>query len=245
MKAHATDQWRLLDVQALDTRLAQLEHRRRNLPEAVRLLQAQERRQGVQTDLVLAQTELGDVEREVGKAEDDVTLVRDRAARNRQRLDAGTGPAKELQALQHELASLERRQADLEEVQLGVMERVEDLTERVGMLERARVAADADLATATTAHEQALAAIAREAEQVTAERAMTVPGLDRELVALYEKIRAQSGVGAAALRERRCEGCRLELTGADLARIAAADPDEVLRCEECRRILVRTAESGV
>lgn len=245
MKAHATDQWRLLDVQALDTRLAQLEHRRRNLPETGRLREAQERFRTLQTELVVAQTQLSDVEREVAKAEDDVTLVRDRAARNRQRLGAGTGPAKELQALQHELASLERRQADLEEVQLGVMERVEELSDRVRTLERERAAADANLTAAAQAHNDALATIAQEAERVVAERAMIVPGLHRELMALYEKIRAQTGVGAAALRERRCEGCRLELTGADLSRIAAADPDEVLRCEECRRILVRTAELGV
>ena len=64
-------------------------------------------------------------------------------------------------------------------------------------------------------------------------------------MALYEKMRAQHGVGAAALRGGRCEGCHLSLNTVDLARIRAAPPDEVLRCEECRRILVRTAESGL
>ena len=38
---------------------------------------------------------------------------------------------------------------------------------------------------------------------------------------------------------------RLELSGVDRAAVRAAAPDEVIRCEECRRILVRTAESGL
>ena len=67
-----------------------------------------------------------------------------------------------------------------------------------------------------------------------------------ELVALYEKIRArENGVGAAALHQRRCPGCRLELTASDVSRLRDAAPDEVLRCEQCQRILVRTPESGL
>jgi hypothetical protein len=52
-------------------------------------------------------------------------------------------------------------------------------------------------------------------------------------------------VGAALLRGGRCGGCRLELSGSERARVKAAPPDEVMRCEECRRIMVRTAESGL
>jgi predicted nucleic acid-binding Zn-ribbon protein len=65
-------------------------------------------------------------------------------------------------------------------------------------------------------------------------------------MALYARLRAQKGgVGAAALRARRCGGCSLELNAADLAVIAKAPSNEVIRCEECDRILVRTSESGI
>ena len=78
------------------------------------------------------------------------------------------------------------------------------------------------------------------------ERATTAAGLPADLLALYEKLRAQKdGVGAAALRRRECEGCRLTLNTFDLGIIAKAPTDEVLRCEECNRILVRTGESGL
>ena len=62
---------------------------------------------------------------------------------------------------------------------------------------------------------------------------------------LYEKVRETTGMGAAMLRAGRCEGCRLELSGSERARVRGADPDEVVQCEECRRILVRTNESGL
>ena len=62
---------------------------------------------------------------------------------------------------------------------------------------------------------------------------------------LYEKLRVDNGgVGAAELEGARCSGCRLEQTPMELARIAAAPADEVHRCEECRRILVRPAAAA-
>lgn len=198
------------------------------------------------SELVRARTAHGDVQREVAKAEADVQLVRDRAARDQARLDSGQGTAKDLQALQHEVASLARRQGELEDVELEVMERAEALEARVRELEAARAELTVKVDALEAARDKALGDLDAEAAQVTANRANVVPGVGEDLVALYEKIRANSGgVGAAALHQRRCEGCRLELNQVDINRIAAAADDEVLRCEECRRILVRTSESGI
>ena len=193
-----------------------------------------------------AQTALGDVQREVAKAEADVQLVRDRSARDQSRLDSGTGSAKDLQAISHELQSLARRQAELEDVELEVMERAEAAEAEVARLDAERSAVGTELDEATRARDTALAELDTEMRQVASPRADIVAGVGEDLVALYEKIRANSGgLGAAALRQRRCGGCQLELNNVDMSRIKAAAEDEVLRCEECRRILVRTAESGL
>jgi hypothetical protein len=195
---------------------------------------------------VRKRTELSDVQREVAKAEADVQLVRDRAARDQTRLDSGTGTAKDLQALQHELQSLSRRQAELEDVEIEIMERAEAVEAEVARLEGKHAELAVKLEEATAAHDAALGDLDAEAVRVAAPRADVVAGVGEDLVALYEKIRAQSGgLGAAALRQRRCGGCQLELNNVDMNRIKAAPSDEVLRCEECRRILVRTAESGI
>ena len=182
----------------------------------------------------------------MAKAETDVQLVRDRAARNRARLDAGTGTAKDLQALQHELDSLNRRQGELEDVEIEIMERAEGAEADVTRLEAERATLTAELETATTARDDALKDFENESAKVAGPRADTVAGVGADLVALYEKIRTQTGgLAAAPLRQRRCGGCQLELNTVEMNRIKAAPDDEVLRCEECRRILVRTSESGL
>lgn len=244
--ANALDQVRLLDVQALDTRLRQLAHRRRTLPETARLAELDAERAALRDRLVQARTVVGDVERELRKAEADVEQVSNRAARDRARLEAGTGSAKDLQGLQHELESLGRRQSELEDVELEVMERLEQAQGEVAGLERALATAEEQTTEVTTAQGSAFAEIDTEAGQVTTQRDEVAAGLDPALVALYDKVREQTqGVGAAMLRGKRCEGCRMELTPVELARIAKLPPDEVVRCEECRTILVRTTESGL
>jgi uncharacterized protein len=246
LKADPSRQWRLLDLQAIDTRLDQITHARTHLPQLAVLTELERRAAGLESDVVRAQTALGDVQREVTKAEADVQLVRDRSARDQGRLDAGTGSAKDLQAISHELQSLARRQSELEDVELEVMERAETAEAEVARLtaERSAVASEIDEVAAT--RDVALADLDAEAKQVGAPRADIVAGVGEDLVALYEKIRASSGgLGAAALRQRRCGGCQLELNNVDMSRIKAAPEDEVLRCEECRRILVRTSESGL
>ncbi|HEX5511008.1 MAG TPA: C4-type zinc ribbon domain-containing protein [Actinomycetales bacterium] len=244
--ANALDQVRLLDVQALDTRLNQIDHRRRNLPEHAQLTEAQRRADSVRDQLIAAQTEAGDITRELAKAEADVELVRQRAARNQSRLDAGAGSAKDMQALQHELESLARRQSDLEDVELEVMERSELAQATVARLEAEQREVTEAVEKLTQARDAAVSELDAEAERVRAEREEIASGLDQGLMALYEKVReASGGVGAAALKGGRCEGCRLQLTPIDLNRIRAASPDEIVRCEECRRILVRTPDSGL
>jgi len=159
---------------------------------------------------------------------------------------AGQGTAKDMQALQHEVDSLTRRQAELEDIELEVMERAEGLAAAVAELEGQRAELVARIDELTAARDRVLTELETEAATVARPRADIVAGVGDELVALYEKSRASSGgIGAAALRQRRCEGCRLELNQVDINRIRAAADDEVLRCEECRRILVRTAESGL
>ena len=233
-------------MQALDTRLDQLAHARATLPQIRQLADLGARAAASSRELALARTAVEDVQAELAKAEGDVQLVRDRAARDRSRLEAGTGTAKDLQALQHELTSLARRQTELEDLQIEVMERAEGLETRVAALEGEGAELEERQAAARAALADETARMDEEAERIRSTRSELEPAVGSDLLALYDKIRASSGgIGAAELRQRRCGGCRLELNNVDLGKIRAAPPDEVLRCEECRRILVRTAESGL
>ncbi len=245
MKADPSRQWRLLDLARLDTRSGQLAHRRRTLPQARAHDEIAARLGALDDDVVRARTAAQDVQREVERAESAVQLVRDRAARNQARLDAGQGSPKDLQAITHELTSLARRQSELEDTELEVMERSEALEADVTRLEGERVDLAGQVEQAAAERDAALADIAAEEADIARRRADVTAGVGDDLLTLYEKIREQTGVGAAEVVARRCTGCQLELLGTDLRRIAAAADDEVMRCEECRRILVRTAESGL
>ncbi len=246
LNADPTRQLALLDLQAIDMRLDQITHATSNLPQHREVAALEDEARTLDTQLVNSRTALSDVQREVEKSEADVQLVRDRAARDRTRLESGTGTAKDLQALQHELTSLSRRQAELEDIELEIMERAEALGEHVTVLERDRDDLTARLAAAVAARDAAMGEYATERDAVAGRRAATVTAVGEDLVALYERIRSgHAGIGAAELRQRRCGGCHIELNQVDMNRITQAPADEVLRCEECGRILVRTAESGL
>jgi predicted nucleic acid-binding Zn-ribbon protein len=173
--------------------------------------------------------------------------VRQRAARDQKRLDSGqvTNP-KDLGNLQSEIASLAKRQGDLEDVVLEIMERHEAAAERAAELAQRVEAVQAKAGDVAARRDSALGEIDAEAESVRAERASAAGAVPADLLKLYEKIREQQGgVGAARLYQRRCEGCQLELNITELNDVRQAPEDAVLRCENCRRVLVRTPESGL
>jgi uncharacterized protein len=247
LNASPAAQLRLLDIQSLDSRLDQLAHRRQNLPELAELARLDGRLAELTGLIVAAETVESDIRREQAKAENDVDQVRARAERDQQRLDSGrVGSPRELENLQSEIASLARRQSDLEDAVLEIMERHETAQKRVADLTTERDELSAVRDDLIQRRDTALASIDGDIAAATEERAAAVADVPDALTALYERLRGQmGGVGAAALSQRRCEGCRLELNTIEINRIRDAPPDEVLRCEECRRILVRTPKSGL
>lgn len=245
MKADPAEQLRLLELQGIDTALDQLAHRREHLPEIAQIRLLEDRLQQAADEVVLAETEVSDLAREQRRLESDVDQVRARAARDQQRMQAGTS-AKEAGSLQHEVESLARRQSELEDQVLELMERREEADTRLGAAKSQMAALQDELAGAAARRDEALADMDRAVATHREQRAQAAEGVGAELLGLYEKIRASSGgTGAARLFRRRCEGCHLELSGGDLSAVRSAPADEVVRCEECRRILVRTAESGL
>ena len=246
MRADPFAQLKLLDLQELDSRLDALRHRLADLPQTAELRRLSAEIGELRATEGSLRTEVDDLTREQRRADADVEQVKGRRVRDQQRLDSGIGNPKDLERLQHELVSLDRRVTELEDAELEVMERLETAQASLADV-RSRMQ---QVATAgrklTGARDQRLAALQSEADDVARQRSDAVAGMPADLLALYEKLRAQKGgVGAAHLRARRCEGCSLELDSAELASIARQRPDEVVRCEECGRILVRTGESGL
>lgn len=247
MKADPDAQRRLLDLQALDTAMAQVQHRRRALPEHAEIARLQAVRGKLAEEVVANRTRVSDLEAESDKAEADLVPVRERRARNQQRVDDGsvTDP-KALTAYLTEIEHLGRRISDLEDNQLDAMERLEAAQGALAAASRRKTELEDGLRVVLARRDEKLAALASELAERQGERDAVARVVPADLLALYARIAEKSGgVGAALLQHGRCGGCQLEVTSSGLARYRAGASDEVLRCEECSRILVRTSESGL
>jgi predicted nucleic acid-binding Zn-ribbon protein len=246
LKAEPAHQVQLLEIQALDSKAAQLRHQRANLPELAEVAALEKERLEIGDQVRDARIVVDDLTAEQKKADQEVETVKARRERDRSRMDSGqiTNP-KDLERMQHELVSLERRISTLEDAELEIMEKVEEAQQLLDALGIRAADIDDKLAALTTARDEKWQAIDAELAEVTAARGPATEGMPDDLMALYEKLRESKGIGAALLRARQCGGCQLTLDSAEISRIRATAPDEVVRCEECSRIMVRTEESGL
>ena len=240
MNADPAAQRRLLELAVVDAELTRAAHRRRSLPELAEIEQVEKDWLAGRDSLVAAETAASDLDREIRKLEAEIDQVRAREDRDRGLLDSGSiNSSKQLEDLQHELATLQRRQTVLEDDLLEVMERREATGADIDRGRAALAGIEQRRLDAARRRDEAVADLESTEQHRQQERHTLVGGLPAELVALYERIRAQRGTGAALLRQQRCGACQLELDRTAIGRLREAAPDEVLRCEECGVLLVR------
>ena len=242
MKASPSDQRQILDVAAFDQKTNALNHSASILPQIAELVSTTTKSHNARDLRIAAETELNDVKRELLRAEADVEQIVTRITRDEARLSGGSASPKELEQLQHEVGSLNARRAELEEVELEIMMRVDEIKARITDLQTQEADFTAQINDLNIGKENALAKINSELESIAKERSEILASVSSEFVALYEKVRASNnGNGAAALVAGACTGCHLSINTVELKRIAELADDEVVRCEECRCILVRGA----
>ncbi|MDR1387452.1 MAG: C4-type zinc ribbon domain-containing protein [Propionibacteriaceae bacterium] len=243
MRADPVDQRRLLELQVQDTAAAQLERRVASLPINQRVADLTAQLTQANDALVASRTALSDAEGARQRAEDDVVPVRQRLQRDQERADQGTIDARALTSLLDEIDHLKVRIENLEDLELEAMETVERTAAEAESATAAAAAAEAELAQARAEREAALVQARAEMAELRSARQAVAALEPADLLELYERLRARySGVGAAELLGRRCTGCGLEATTADYDAYRSAAADEVVRCAECQRILVRNSD---
>ncbi len=245
MKAPASEQLKLLDLQAADNLIAQLQHSVRTLPQEARLAELQRDSAAARQEYGGVNGELEDARSEIARVEADIATVEAREKRDRERLQASSS-SKDIQGLEHELTSLAARRSALEDTELELMERVEEIEQRLSAIAARRD----DIGV-----EERLLAGTRDEQKARLEAQLTAARRDREtvasgiqspeLLALYEKQRERYGIGAAMLHRGVSLGSNVAFTATDLAQIRAAAPDDVIIDPESSCILVRTDESGL
>lgn len=246
MLAEPADQLRLLTLADLDSELGRIQHAARTLPQHARITDLMERRRQVTADLTAVTTSVDDLRVAVRRAEADVVPVKARLERETGRTqDGSVTDGKILRGLLEEIERLKRRIADLEDAELEVMGELEAVESTRAALAATKAQVEEELRGQVADRDAEVARLQAEAGKVQSARRLAASGIAADLLKLYERVREQRGLGAARLARGRCEGCRMELTLADLDAYRRAPADQVLRCAECDRILVRTPESGL
>ncbi len=246
MKADPAHQLKLLDLAELDSKAAQFRHQRGTLPEIAEIATLGEERTSITDQQRDARIVVDDLTAEQKKADREVEAVKTRRERDRSRMDSGQiSNPKDLERMQHELVSLERRIGTLEDAELEVMEALEEAQQTLAGLDIRSDDIDARLAELIAKRDAKQQEMDAALTELMASRTPAAAGIDDALLSLYERLREQKGIGAALLRARQCGGCQLTLDASEISRIRTAPDDEVIRCEECQRILVRTGESGL
>lgn len=240
MQASSAQQSFLLELQLLDSEILQANTKLKSLPEIEQLLHIDKRITSANEELANVKAEADQIGLELRRGEVDVETVTDRIKKDEARLSSGNATPKELEQLQHEIESLKKRQSDLEEIELEIMVKNEAITARFNTLSTDL----ASLETLKTEINQRLTSATTEINLIilskTTARSEVTGKIEKPLLDIYEKVRTSTGgVGAATLVGDKCGGCNLTINAVEMNRIKALAKDELLRCEECRRILVR------
>src|SRR3954447_13698655 len=208
MKAEVVQQRSLLELADVDAELSRIDHRGKDLPAQQQLEEAKTAHREANDRLAAVQIALEDLDGQVAKFESEIDAVRQREDRDRSLLAGGTVDARQLTELQHELETLERRQASLEDSLLEIMERREELqAQQAGELTQIDEL-QTKLTDAQRARDEARNEIDQLRHQSASRRDELVSQMDAELVALYERQRSRGGAGAGLLQGRRCGACR-------------------------------------
>ena len=244
LTASNADQRLLLALQETDTRIARLERRLQTLPQTARIEELDTELTALDRAVLERLGAHDDIGAEVSRIESDVATVEARLARDRERLPMLTD-AKTATATQHEIATLERRRGDLEEMQLEAMQRQEDAERALQEAREGAQAARDERERLAGERAEAAGGIEAELAEARAEREGRAAPVPAGLLALYEKQRARYGIGATLLQRRTSVASGVELTAAELHQVRQADDDAVILDPNSSAILVRTEESGL
>jgi len=231
----------LLELQQLDIRLTQIQHKLDHLP-ARSLLRSTEAKATEHREIVATvEAERHQVAAEQKRLEDELAILEAKITQEDAKLYSGTiQSAKELQGINDELASLRHRQSDYEDTILAVLDQLEPLDAQLADLAKAGVALDQEVAVATIALAEAEAEAVADLQTTTINRLTATADISDDRLALYDKLRTNvSGNAVALLSGGSCTGCHLGLPSAEVARLRKLAPDEPAFCEECGALLVR------
>jgi predicted nucleic acid-binding Zn-ribbon protein len=225
----------LLDLQEVDLEIDRLLNERQSLPELEAYRTAHGRAAKVRAELEAAEKELRETALELDKTSGELELAEQKLAAEQNRLYAGGLSARDANYMRQEVEMLERKNREMEDRILELMETKDEREGGVIGLRETLAAAEEDTHGLEAIIQEAWNVIDGKLARKEARKADIVPLIPDDLLTLYEDLRiVKDGVAAGRLAEGICGGCHLRLTAAEQLEAKEIDPP---RCIHCRRIL--------
>lgn len=239
MRAKVESQKLLLDLNAIDKNIAKLEYQKKNHPQLLKITELTARVPSIEASIVENDSLILETKKDTSKSEIDFENISKRIEKDQQRLSSSETNAKDLTQIQHELETLERKQKDLEEIQLEFLEKVEDLEHKRKGLQEMLGQVKSEISELNILIKNDFAKANEEIKTFANQRLGLVSKIDQALVALYEKINLENGTGASIFSHGTCQSCQIQISPSEINKINSTEPEEIVRCENCRCILVR------
>ncbi len=137
---------------------------------------------------------------------------------------------------------LREKQEDLEEQELALLESIEAVEAGIEEHESAIGSHRAESENLAEAIRKVESEVEAEVAGLGTSRSALVQRVPEEVVATYERVRAQprnGGRGATRLTEGHCTGCGIKLPSLEKSRMLAEPEEALIQCPQCRRVLVR------
>lgn len=231
----------LLRLQDHDIVIDQITHRQATLPERPALAAATAAVQEIDGRIATVREQRDELARDEKRLADEVAIVEAKAVDVNDKLYGGTITSpKELQAFQEDYDSLKRRQRELEDREIEIMEAIEPVEAELATLEAERTAREATREEAVTALAAAEEAVGVELAEAQGQRDGIAAAVPADQLQTYDRLRPDyAGIPIARLVGTNCSGCHLTLSAMALDQIRALPEDALATCDECGRILVR------
>jgi len=239
MKAKVESQRLLLDLNSIDQSISKLDYQKKNHPQLMKITELTARVPSIEASIVENDSQITETKKEVSKAEIDVENISKRVQKDKERLASSETSAKDLTQLQHEIGTLDSKQKELEEVQIEFLEKVEDLEHKKRGLQEIVEQVKAEISELNIAIKADFEKANKEIVTFSTERLTVISKVEKDLLDLYEKIRSEHGIGAGLFSHGTCNSCQIQISPSEINNINSTDPEEVIRCENCRCILVR------
>jgi len=237
MKATESQQADLLLLSNLDLEITRARITLAALTSGEAFISLRESQREAAAKLIESRNQLDSVDLELSRAESDLNLVEQRIQKDDQRLNQ-TSSSKDAQGIQAELETLKKRKSELEDLELAILERKEEVEAAYETKVEDKKSIDEELAAKEAANESEIMKQRSGLDLLTQQRAQQVSRLIPELIELYEK-KAARGVAVGRLLNRECGACRMTIGATALAEINAQARDEIAICPDCQALLVR------